>query len=569
MSGTNTSAPPAPHADPAQLTVHDVGALEGLTSAERTRRGRWMMVWVVFLCALPVIASYFTFYVIQPRGQGYGSLVQPPRALPEDLDLRDLQGRPVAAKSLHQQWLLVVVDGGSCVGECEKHLYLQQQLRTMLGKEMDKLDKVWLVNDDAPLSSELQAKLAEGPGLAGAARQAGGAGALVGTGGGAAAERAPVFGGPARGVDVALAGHPGPVAGQEGPEPPAQGERRLGSTGPMSNVDLSPLLQLLLLGLALGTLPLAYWLLRGRGQAASQRLRALLLVTLFLTFDLVVFGAFTRLSDSGLGCPDWPGCFGEVSPMGARSEIAEQQALRPQGPVTHGKAWVEMVHRYWASAVGFLILVQCFLAWRWRTRLPVRAPAWAAFTLLWVLLQGAFGALTVTMKLFPAIVTLHLLFGLGLLVLLMRQTQTLGAAPPLALPALRPWAWASAGMLLLQIALGGWVSTNYAVLICPDFPTCQGQWWPSMDFAQGFTLWRELGQTRSGEWLGLPALTAIHIAHRLGSAGADGLVAGLGGQTVAVGAHVRPYAAGFAGPATADGHLKCGAGLAPAGRLAA
>ncbi|MBB5204518.1 hypothetical protein HNQ51_001832 [Inhella inkyongensis] len=165
MSGTNTSAPHAPSADPAQLTVHDVGALEGLTSAERTRRGRWMMAWVVFLCALPVIASYFTFYVIQPRGQGYGSLIDPPRLIPEALALRDLQGRPVAAKSLHQQWLLVVVDGGSCVGECEKHLYLQQQLRTMLGKEMDKLDKVWLVNDEAPLSAELQAKLGQAQAL--------------------------------------------------------------------------------------------------------------------------------------------------------------------------------------------------------------------------------------------------------------------------------------------------------------------------------------------------------------------------------------------------------------------
>jgi cytochrome c oxidase assembly protein subunit 15 len=287
----------------------------------------------------------------------------------------------------------------------------------------------------------------------------------------------------------------------------------------MSGFDLSPLLQLLMLGLALGCLPLGYWLLRARGQTPRQRLRALLLLTLFLTFDLVVFGAFTRLSDSGLGCPDWPGCFGEASPLGARTEIAEQQVLRPHGPVTHGKAWVEMVHRYWASAVGFLIVVISLLAWRWRAKLPTAAPTWAAFTLLWVLLQGAFGALTVTMKLFPAIVTLHLLFGLGLLVLLMRQAQSLAQSPAITAPSLRPLAWASALMLSLQIALGGWVSTNYAVLVCTDFPTCQGQWWPAMDFAQGFALWRELGQTRAGEWLGLPALTAIHVAHRLGALG--------------------------------------------------
>ena len=282
-------------------------------------------------------------------------------------------------------------------------------------------------------------------------------------------------------------------------------------------VDWSPLFQLLLLGLALGCLPLLVWVARSRGLAAPQRLRALLLLTLFLSFDLVVFGAFTRLSDSGLGCPDWPGCYGAASPLGARGEIAAEQALRPSGPVTHGKAWVEMVHRYWASAVGFLIVVSLTLAWRWRAQLGPRAWQLALVTLVWVLLQGVFGALTVTMKLFPAIVTLHLLGGLGLLVWLLVQAERL-RPQPLALPA-APRAWLHAGLavLLLQIMLGGWVSTNYAVLVCRDFPTCQQSWWPAMDFAAGFTLWRELGQTADGAWLGLPALTAIHMAHRLGA----------------------------------------------------
>ncbi|MFN7692796.1 MAG: COX15/CtaA family protein, partial [Burkholderiales bacterium] len=117
-------------------------------------------------------------------------------------------------------------------------------------------------------------------------------------------------------------------------------------------VDLAPLLELLLLGLALGAVPLAIWYMRSRALDARGKLRALTLLTAFLTFDLIIFGAFTRLSDSGLGCPDWPGCYGEASPIGARTEIAAEQALRPQGPVTHGKAWVEMVHRYWASSVG-------------------------------------------------------------------------------------------------------------------------------------------------------------------------------------------------------------------------
>jgi cytochrome c oxidase assembly protein subunit 15 len=282
------------------------------------------------------------------------------------------------------------------------------------------------------------------------------------------------------------------------------------------SVDLAPLLELLLLALALGALPLGLWALRSRSLTPRGRLRALTLLTLFLTFDLVIFGAFTRLSDSGLGCPDWPGCYGEASPLGARQEIAAEQALRPTGPVTHGKAWVEMVHRYWASAVGFLIVVLALLAWRWR-QADLPHPGWSLLTLAWVLVQGAFGALTVTMKLFPAIVTLHLLFGLGLLVLLALQAERLTPRPLTVGPRLQRL-WAAAGLLLwLQIALGGWVSTNYAVLACTDFPVCHGQWWPEADFANGFTLWRQLGSDGAGGWLSSQALTAIHLAHRVGA----------------------------------------------------
>jgi cytochrome c oxidase assembly protein subunit 15 len=140
------------------------------------------------------------------------------------------------------------------------------------------------------------------------------------------------------------------------------------------------------------------------------------LLTLFLTFDLVLFGAFTRLTDSGLGCPDWPGCYGKASPLGASAEIAAAQSAMPSGPVTHGKAWVEMVHRYLATGVGVLILTLAMASWLQRRRGGSTAgvsPWWPTVTLVWVCLQGAFGALTVTMKLFPAIVTLHLLGGLG------------------------------------------------------------------------------------------------------------------------------------------------------------
>lgn len=284
--------------------------------------------------------------------------------------------------------------------------------------------------------------------------------------------------------------------------------------------DLAPIARLLLLGVVIALGPLAWVWLRNRHALPAQRLRVLTLVTLFLTFDLVLFGAFTRLTDSGLGCPDWPGCYGSASPVGASASIAAAQSAMPTGPVTFSKAWIEMVHRYLATAVGVLILVLALVSWIERKRLSVSF-VWPLVTLVWVCLQGAFGALTVTMKLFPAIVTLHLLGGLGLLALL--RAQAVGyalAAPghpgPVTLPGrLRLALGALFVLLWLQIALGGWVSTNYAVLVCNEFPACQGSWWPSMDFRQGFTLWRELGQNHTGEAITFPALTAIHYAHRL------------------------------------------------------
>jgi heme a synthase len=283
----------------------------------------------------------------------------------------------------------------------------------------------------------------------------------------------------------------------------------------MSLVDWSPVLRLALLGVVIALGPLAWVLLRHRQQAPAVRWHALTLLTLFLTFDLVVFGAFTRLTDSGLGCPDWPGCYGSASPVGARDEIHAAQSALPSGPVTLPKAWIEMIHRYLATAVGVLILVMTAFAWSLRRHAVHISPWWPTAALVWVIAQGAFGALTVTMKLFPAIVTLHLLGGMGLLALLAVQSAVV-KAHPIALPAplRRTAAWV-ASLVLLQIALGGWVSTNYAVLACSDFPTCQGQWWPPMDFQQGFVLWRELGQTKSGSYLPFAALTAIHYTHRL------------------------------------------------------
>lgn len=294
-------------------------------------------------------------------------------------------------------------------------------------------------------------------------------------------------------------------------------------------VDLTPVLQMLLTGVLLAAGPLLWVWLRQRRASMAQRLRALTLLTLFFTFDLVLFGAFTRLTDSGLGCPDWPGCYGSASPLGAKQEITEAQTAMPTGPVTHRKAWIEMVHRYLATGVGGMILTLALLsAWdAYRRRrsadtggLPAISPWWPALTLVWVCVQGAFGALTVTMKLFPAIVTLHLLGALVLLALLtvqvVRYSHVQALVKSLAVPSrLRRGIALALALVWLQVALGGWVSTNYAVLACTEFPKCQASWWPAMDFLQGFELWRELGRTGAGSHLSFEALTAIHYTHRL------------------------------------------------------
>ena len=283
--------------------------------------------------------------------------------------------------------------------------------------------------------------------------------------------------------------------------------------------DLSPALRLMFMGLVVAMGPLSWVWLRNRKAPVTQRLRVLTLLTLFLTFDLVVFGAFTRLTDSGLGCPDWPGCYGHASPVGAQLHIEAAQTAMPSGPVTHSKAWIEMIHRYLATGVGVMILTLAITSWMDRKRVHI-SPWWPTFTLVWVCLQGAFGALTVTMKLFPAIVTLHLLGGMVLLALLkvqaVRYAQAQGAPALVTLPGrTRQLVLVTFSLLWLQIALGGWVSTNYAVLACTQFPACQNSLWPTMDFSQGFTFWRELGAGPDGDNISFAALTAIHYVHRL------------------------------------------------------
>ncbi|SOE46474.1 Heme A synthase, cytochrome oxidase biogenesis protein Cox15-CtaA [plant metagenome] len=246
-----------------------------------------------------------------------------------------------------------------------------------------------------------------------------------------------------------------------------------------------------------------------------DRYRKLVFFTWFLTLDLIMFGAFVRLTDSGLGCPDWPGCYGKVTPLGAVGDIREAVEAMPYGPVTMSKAWIEMIHRYVGSLLGMLIIAITWMAWRYRRELG-HTPRLAVVTLIAVCVQGAFGAWTVTHKLMPAVVTAHLLGGMGLLALMTWLAARVRHHPPVAAAARRwtPWAAGGLALLFVQIALGGWVSTNYAALACMDFPTCHGSWVPPMDFAGGYSLIRGLGELPSGDMISQDALTAIHWVHR-------------------------------------------------------
>jgi cytochrome c oxidase assembly protein subunit 15 len=246
--------------------------------------------------------------------------------------------------------------------------------------------------------------------------------------------------------------------------------------------------------------------------------RLLLLATL-LAFAVIALGAYVRLSDAGLGCPDWPGCYGHWLgvPEAPAEQLAAAQAY-PERPLETGKAWKEMLHRYLAGSLGLLVLTLCVLAWRRECR-QQQSPALPTALLLIVCLQAALGMWTVTYLLKPVIVTLHLLGGMATLSLLagmLFARRETGRAPAIG-PVPRLLAGGALLFIVLQIALGGWVSSNYAALACADFPTCQGQWRPEMEFDHAFSLHRELGQTADGQLLPLASLTAIHWSHRLGA----------------------------------------------------
>jgi len=246
--------------------------------------------------------------------------------------------------------------------------------------------------------------------------------------------------------------------------------------------------------------------------------RNLILSALVLTFFVVSLGAYVRLSDAGLGCPDWPGCYGKLTPIHAADAINAELADRPDGPVSHAKAWKEMVHRYAAGTLGLLVLAIAVLSLRGQ-REATSGPGLPALLLGLIVFQALLGMWTVTQLLKPLVVTGHLLGGMATLSLLLwlwlRERSQSRHVYFARIDHLRGAALLGLALVVAQIALGGWVSTNYAALACTDFPLCQGVWMPPMDFDHGFTLHRELGETAAGDLLPMTALTAIHWVHRV------------------------------------------------------
>jgi cytochrome c oxidase assembly protein subunit 15 len=260
----------------------------------------------------------------------------------------------------------------------------------------------------------------------------------------------------------------------------------------------------------------------------SALLRATAVAAFALCLCVVVLGAYVRLSNAGLGCPDWPGCYGHLTPSAAAADARTATAPLAGRPLQVGKAWREMLHRYAAGTLGCLILLLTVMGIAWR-RERIVPPGFVTALLAIVAVQGLLGMLTVTWQLTPLIVSLHLLFGFTTLSLLWWLVLTLWLRRPRSpdilhtrgLVAARRLALLGLIVLGLQVALGGWTSSNYAAIACPDFPTCQGSWWPPADFRSAYVLWGGLGINYEGGVLDNPARIAIHLSHRFGALAAS------------------------------------------------
>ena len=244
--------------------------------------------------------------------------------------------------------------------------------------------------------------------------------------------------------------------------------------------------------------------------------------TTLIAFVVIGLGAFTRLADAGLGCPDWPGCYGHLTWPQSAEDVQQAEKLFPNAPVDQQKTWPEMVHRYLASSLGLLAIALVVGAVRNKSaRQPLKH---TVFLLVLVVVQGLFGMWTVTLKLWPQVVTAHLLGGfltaatLWLLTLrLSGKTWLISSPEKRALRRIYSFSLIATLVLLMQVALGGWTTSNYAAVACPDFPTCQQQWLPDLDLSKGFNVFQDIGPNYLGGTMANEARVAIHITHRIGA----------------------------------------------------
>ncbi|GAB4393386.1 MAG: COX15/CtaA family protein [Gammaproteobacteria bacterium] len=238
-----------------------------------------------------------------------------------------------------------------------------------------------------------------------------------------------------------------------------------------------------------------------------------------LALCVVMLGAYTRLVDAGLGCPDWPGCYGKIIVPATQ----QAQTIYPETPLQTSKAWTEMIHRYLAGTLGLLIILLMFITLKAKQRRLI-----PTLLMLMLFLQAALGMWTVTLKLLPGVVMGHLLGGMTITALLWCFVATSYPSIGRISNITFMWALFALCVIAMQIALGGWVSSNYAGIICPTFPTCQGSWWPPMDFTTAFDLFSPLGVNYQGGVLGNTARVTIHMVHRLGALITLLVVGGLG-----------------------------------------
>lgn len=252
----------------------------------------------------------------------------------------------------------------------------------------------------------------------------------------------------------------------------------------------------------------------------NNTMHKLAMIAAIVAFCVIVLGAWVRLSHAGLGCPDWPGCYGQLTWPDAAHEIETANQAFPERPFESSKAWREMVHRYLAGGLMLLVLALCWQAWR-GPAFNRRFRSITTFLLVLIIFQALLGMWTVTLKLKPIIVMLHLLGGLTtfslLLWLMFSSHGRMRHKPNIRVRKMRAPILAALAVLIIQIALGGWTSANYAALACPDIPMCTGQWWPDTDFGEAFVLWREVGVNYEGGVLDHKSRVAIHLTHRIGA----------------------------------------------------